>query len=83
MANGGFLLSNYQQDFFLDTLTDDGSAAFVPGVDYDYFSSEGELVDKVSYYLEHEDERRQIAQNGHDKVMKYYSLEKLLKRTLQ
>lgn len=83
MANGGFLLSNYQQDFFLDTLTDDDSAAFVPGVDYDYFSSEGELVDKVSYYLEHEDERRQIAQNGHDKVMKYYSLEKLLKRTLQ
>lgn len=82
MADGGFLLTNYQQDFFLDTLTDDGSAAFIPGADYDYYSSEEELADKVTYYLNHDDERKEIARNGHEKVKKFYSLEKMLKRVI-
>lgn len=78
MGCGGFLLSNYQEDFFLDAVTEDGSAAFVPGVDYDFYSSSEELLDKVGYYLSHEDERARIARNGYEKVKKYYSIDKFL-----
>jgi spore maturation protein CgeB len=38
------------------------------GVDLEAYSSLDELVDKCAYYLLHEEERRQIAQNGYRKV---------------
>ena len=82
MGCGGFLLSNYQEDFFLDAVTEDGSAAFVPGVDYDFYSSREELLDKADYYLNHEDERVCIARNGYEKVKKFYSIDKFLHRVL-
>lgn len=82
MGCGGFLLSNYQADFFLDAVTEDGSAAFAPGVDFDFYSSSEELLDKVGYYLSHEDERAQIARNGYEKVKKFYSIDKFLHRVL-
>lgn len=59
MGNGGFLLSNYQEDFIEN---------FTPGVDFEYYESENDLLQKIEYYLTHEDERRAIAKNGHDKV---------------
>lgn len=59
MGSGGFLLSNYQNDF-LDY--------FNPGEDFVFYESEKDLLSKVTYYLEHEDERIAIAKNGHDKV---------------
>ncbi len=59
MGSGGFLLSNFQTDF-LD--------AFTPGEDFVYYESEEDLLQKIDYYLEHEDERAAIAKNGHDKV---------------
>lgn len=59
MGAGGFLLSNFQADF-LDN--------FIPGEDFEYFESQQDLLDKIDYYLSHEDERAAIAKNGHDKV---------------
>lgn len=59
MGAGGFLLSNYQTDF-LDL--------FVPDEDFVYYAGKEDLLRKVGYYLEHEDERKAIAKNGHDKV---------------
>ncbi len=59
MGSGGFLLSNFQADF-LD--------AFTPGEDFVYYESEEDLLQKIDYYLEHEDERAAIAKNGHNKV---------------
>lgn len=59
MGAGGFLLSNFQADFLDD---------FVPGEDFVYFESKNDMLDKIDYYLSHEDERTAIAQNGHDKV---------------
>lgn len=59
MGNGGFLLSNYQEDFLEN---------FTPGVDFVYYESEEDLLQKIDYYLAHEEERRAIAKNGHDKV---------------
>jgi len=59
MGAGGFLLSNYQADF-LDH--------FVPGEDFVYYENKEDLLRKIDYYLRHENERKNIAQNGHDKV---------------
>lgn len=59
MGAGGFLLTNYQADF-LDY--------FVPGEDYVYFDSANDLLDKLDYYLTHEEERAAIAQNGYEKI---------------
>lgn len=59
MGSGGFLLSNYQNDF-LDY--------FVPGEDFDFYESKEDLLRKIDYYLAHDAERLAIARNGHDKV---------------
>ncbi len=56
---GGFLMTNYQAE-----LPD----YFDIGVDLEAYSSIEELVDKCAYYLEHEEERKQIAQNGYLKA---------------
>lgn len=64
MGSGGFLLSNYQEDFF---------EFFEPGVDFAYYSSYEDLMEKVEYYLTHEEERKQIAKNGYEKVKKYHT----------
>ncbi len=59
MGAGGFLLSNFQADF-LDY--------FIPGEDFVFYESKEDLLQKVGYYLAHEEEREAIARNGHDKV---------------
>lgn len=59
LGSGGFLLSNFQADF-LDF--------FVPGEDFVYYESKEDLLQKVDYYLTHEEERQAIARSGHDKV---------------
>lgn len=53
------MLSNFQADFLDD---------FVPGEDLVYYESKEDLLQKVVYYLDHEEERKAIAKNGHDKV---------------
>lgn len=58
-AAGGFLLSNYQEDMY---------DVFVPGEDMVMYESVDDLVNKCKYYLEHENERKQIASNGTGKV---------------
>ena len=59
MGSGGFLLSNYQEDFLEN---------FTPGVDFEYYEIERDLLQKIEYYLTHEEERLAIAKNGHDQV---------------
>ncbi len=59
MGSGGFLLSNYQNDFF---------DYFNPGEDFEFYESEKDLLNKIDYYLAHEDERQAIAASGHDKL---------------
>lgn len=55
MGAGGFLLSSYAGDL---------ADLFIPGEEYVYFESPEDLLMKCAYYLEHEDERAQIAENG-------------------
>lgn len=64
MGAGGFLLTNYQEDFLRH---------FIPGEDYVYYESQDDLMEKCEYYLTHEDERRRIAKNGHDKVKEFHN----------
>lgn len=59
MGCGGFLLTNYQEDFL---------EYFEPGIDYVFYSSQRELAELTDYYLDHEEERQEIAQNGYRKM---------------
>ena len=59
MGNKGFLLSNYQRDY---------GEYFVDGTDYVYYADYEDLERKVEYYLTHEKERQEIAENGYRKV---------------
>ena len=66
MGCKGFLLSNYQADFL---------EFFVPGEDFVYYESYEDLLDKTEYYLTHEKERLEIAENGFQKVNRYHTYE--------
>ncbi len=64
MGSGGFLMTNYQAE-----LTD----YFEIGRDLEAYSSLDELIDKCSYYLQHEEERKQIALNGYETVKQFHT----------
>lgn len=64
MGAGGFLMTNYQADFLNH---------FIPDVDYVYFESKNDLLNKCDYYLKHDDERIAIANNGHKKVKEFHN----------
>lgn len=59
LGSGGFLLTNYQAEI---------PYYFEEGKDLVCFDGVDDLRDKVGYYLSHEEERLEIAQNGYRKV---------------
>ena len=63
LGAGGFCITNYQAELPM---------YFVNGEDFVWFKSRGELFLLVDYYLEHEDERRRIAENGYRKVKEFH-----------
>lgn len=71
---GGFLMTNYQSEL---------SEHFEIGVDLEVYASIEELIDKCSYYLTHEDERKQISLNGYTKVKKYHTYQKRIAQMLR
>ena len=64
MGCGGFLLTNYQDDFV---------KYFTPGEDLVIYENQSDFLYKIKYYLAHEDERMQIAENGYTKVKNLHS----------
>lgn len=66
MGASGFLLTNYQTDFLLH---------FEPGKDFVYYEDINDAIDKATYYLEHEDERIAIAENGLQKIREAHTYE--------
>jgi spore maturation protein CgeB len=66
MSAGGFLMSNFQADF-LDF--------FIPDTDFVYYNDLTDLNEKVRYYLNHEDERRIIAENGRKKMEQHHNFQ--------
>ncbi len=63
MASGGFVLTNFQPEI---------PENFVIGEHLETFVNERELLEKISYYLEHEEERERIACAGQQAVREYH-----------
>ena len=63
---GGFLLSNYQAEI---------PEYFTDGRELVCYESPADLMEKVRYYLAHEDIRREIARNGYEKVKQLHTWE--------
>ena len=64
LACGGFLITNYQSEIPM---------YFEDGVDLVTYDSLSDLENKVNYYLNHEEERLQIAKNGYEKIKNQYT----------
>lgn len=64
LGAGGFVLSNYQSEI---------PEIFVPDEDIVLYDSIPDMLDKIEYYLTHDDERMQIAKNGYEKVKQFYT----------
>lgn len=62
---GGFCLTNYQPEI---------AELFEDGKELVMFSSEDDMKTKILYYLEHDEEREEIARNGYEKVKRDFSL---------
>ncbi len=73
MGCGGFALTNYQEDLL---------RFFEPGKDFVYFESRQDLMGKISYYLQHEDERKKIAENGYEIVRRDHTYDIRLEQIL-
>lgn len=71
MSCGGFLLTNFQSDFFKH---------FVAGEDFVYFESNDDMLQKIDYYLTHEKERASIAESAYQKVIKNHSYETIFQQ---
>lgn len=74
MACGGFVLSNYQAEI---------PELFVPDEDIVLYDSIPDMLDKIAYYLSHDDVRKQIAKNGYEKVRRYHTYDLRLRAMLE
>lgn len=66
MGCGGFLLSNYQAEI---------PTYFEVDKDLVCYDSVEDCIQKVNYYLQHEEERQEIAKNGYNKVRQLHTYE--------
>lgn len=73
MGCGGFLMSNYQPEL---------AECFIPGEDLVLYDSVDDLIQKIDYYVSHEEERLQIAKNGYEKVKRYHTYDTRLTEIL-
>lgn len=74
LACGGFLLSNAQEEILEN---------FEDGVHLATYSTPEECLEKIDYYLKHEDERVKIALAGRKRVEEVFSYENALKKLLK
>ncbi len=74
MACQGFVLVNYQEDL---------AKEFEDGKELVMYRSLEEMTDKIQYYLAHEEERKQIARAGYEKVLREYNYAEKLRKILE
>lgn len=73
LASGGFVITNYQKEI---------AEYFEDGADLAIAHTPEEMIAKTAYYLEHEEERKEIALNGQKKVFQKFAYTKLLPKVL-
>lgn len=73
LACGGFCLTNYQTEV---------ADHFVDGTDLVMYTDEKDLMEKVVYYLSHEEKRKRVAENGRRKVNTAFSIQKKIQEIL-
>ena len=59
-------MTNFQAELF---------EHFIPDEDFVYYNDLNDLNEKIHYYLEHEEERCRIAENGRNKIRRFHSFE--------
>ena len=69
----GFLLTNFQTDF---------SDCFTANEDYVYYESQQDMINKINYYLLHEDERLAIKENGFRNLSQNHTYKHRIKEML-
>lgn len=74
LGSRGFLITNYQPEL---------PELFNIGEDLEAYSSEDELLTKIEYYLSHETDRKEIADNGYNKIKKFHTYEIRLSQMLK
>lgn len=74
LACGGFCITNYQPEI---------AEYFADGQELVMYTSMEDLADKVRYYLEHEEERKQIVKNGRVAVMQKFLLKNKLREMIE
>lgn len=74
MGCGGFLLTNYQVEL---------AEYFNDGEHLVFYSDFDDMEEKIKYYLEHEEERKQIAANGMALVREQFTYEKQIGKILE
>lgn len=74
LGAGGFLLTNYQADFF---------DYFEPDVDFVFYESIDDCLDKIDFYLNHETERAAIAAHGHATAAANHNFKKCFEELLK
>lgn len=74
MGAGGFLLTNYQAEI---------PEYFEIGKDLEAYESQEDLLNKITYYLEHDDDRREIAKNGQEKIRNEHTYSIKLQKILE
>lgn len=66
LGMGGFLISDYRPEL---------EKEFVAGEEIVIYEDVIDLLNKISYYTVHEEERKKIAQKGYEKVIKLHTLQ--------
>lgn len=74
LGSGGFCITNYQAEL---------PGLLTPGEHLDFYASFDELEEKIAYYLDHEQERREIAHNGYECVKAHHTYPIRLTEMLQ
>lgn len=62
--------------FQLTDIRPDVSKHYIPGVEIETFYNAPEFIQKAEYYLEHVQERKQIAKNGLDRTLKNHTFDR-------
>ena len=74
MGCGGFLITNYQNEL---------PSIFNIGEDLETYTSEDDLLSKTEYYLKHDNDRLEIANNGYKKLVKYHNYPERIMQMLE